>query len=154
MRLILQRVESAGVSVAGEEVASIGRGMLVLVGIEKGDRSGQIERAAEKLAHLRIFEDDEGRMNRDIGTTGGAILLVSQFTLAGSLAKGRRPSFDGAAAAGEAEPLVQMLATKLRELGICVETGVFGAHMKVRLTNDGPVTFVLDLPAVSKPADS
>jgi D-tyrosyl-tRNA(Tyr) deacylase len=154
MRLILQRVASAAVSVAGEEVAAIGSGMLVLVGIEKGDRPAQVERAADKLAHLRIFEDNEGRMNRDVSAIDGSILLVSQFTLAGSLAKGRRPSFDRAAPAGDAEPLVQSLAAALRERGIPVETGAFGAHMAVRLVNDGPVTFVLDVPVCGSPSDS
>lgn len=147
MRLILQRVRSASVEVAGRRIAAIDRGILVLVGIEKGDGMNQVLRAAEKLASLRIFEDDQGRMNLDTSAVGGAILLVSQFTLAGSLAKGRRPSFDGAAPASVAEPLVEALANRLREGGIPVETGRFGARMEVGLINDGPVTFVLDLPS-------
>jgi len=146
MRLILQRVKAASVEVAGERVASIGQGILVLAGIEKGDGVDQVIRAADKLAGLRIFEDDEGRMNLDTSMVNGAILLVSQFTLAGSLAKGRRPSFDGAAPATQAEPLVEALASRLRESGIDVETGRFGARMEVQLVNDGPVTFVLDVP--------
>lgn len=145
MRLILQRVKSAAVAVAGERVAGIGKGMLVLVGIQKGDGEEQVTRAAEKLARLRIFADQDGRMNLDTSAVGGAILLVSQFTLAGSLDKGRRPSFDGAAPAAEAEPLVNRLATRLRESGVAVETGRFGAHMEVELINDGPVTFILEL---------
>ena len=106
----------------------------------------QVIRAADKLAGLRIFDDDKGRMNLDTSMVNGAVLLVSQFTLAGSLAKGRRPSFDGAAPATQAEPLVEALASRLRESGIDVETGRFGARMEVQLVNDGPVTFVLDEP--------
>jgi len=147
MRLILQRVKSASVEVAHEKVAAIDHGLLVLVGIEKGDGTDQVIRAADKLVSLRIFEDDRGRMNLDTSTVGGAILLVSQFTLAGSLAKGRRPSFDRAAPAALAETLVEALAARLSDSGIRVETGRFGAHMEVELINDGPVTFVLDLPS-------
>jgi len=147
MRLILQRVKSASVEVGEERVAAIGRGMLVLVGIENGDGMDQVTRAAEKLSNLRIFEDENGRMNLDAVEVQGSILLVSQFTLAGSLAKGRRPSFDGAAPAALAEPLVEALAERLRQSGITVETGRFGAHMEVELINDGPVTFILDVPA-------
>lgn len=149
MRLILQRVKSASVVVAKEKVAEIAHGLLVLVGIEKGDGMDQVTRAADKLVSLRIFADDKGRMNLDTTTVGGAILLVSQFTLAGSLAKGRRPSFDRAAPAAQAEPLVDALALRLAERGIRVETGRFGAHMEVALINDGPVTLVLDLPSAA-----
>ena len=149
MRLILQRVKSASVVVAKEKVAEIAHGLLVLVGIEKGDGMDQVTRAADKLVSLRIFEDDKGRMNLDTTTVGGAILLVSQFTLAGSLAKGRRPSFDRAAPAAQAEPLVDALALRLADRGIPVETGQFGAHMEVALINDGPVTLVLDLPSTA-----
>ena len=146
MRLILQRVSHAAVRVEGATVAEIDRGMLLLVGVEKGDGAGQVEKAAEKMAGLRIFEDENGRMNLDSAAAGGAFLVVSQFTLAGSLAKGRRPSFDGAAPAEVAEPLVEALASDLRGRGFDVETGRFGAHMEVEMINDGPVTFVLDLP--------
>ena len=145
MRLILQRVSSAAVTVDGQTVGAIGAGMLVLAGIEKGDSVDQVEAAADKLTGLRIFEDAQGRMNLDLQQIGGAILLVSQFTLAGSLAKGRRPSFDRAARPETAEPLIEDLAQRLRRRQIPVETGVFGAHMHVELVNDGPVTFVLDL---------
>ena len=145
MRLILQRVKSASVRVSGEVVATIGHGILVFVGIEKGDGLEEAERAARKLASLRIFEDDQGRMNRDIASVGGSLLLVSQFTLAGSLAKGRRPSIDGAAPAAQAEPLIEALAGRLEKAGQRVLTGRFGAHMEVELINDGPVTFVLDV---------
>ena len=148
MRLILQRVKSASVTVAGDRIAAIDHGMLVLVGIEKEDAAEQMSRAATKLAGLRIFEDDLGRMNLDTTAVGGSVLLVSQFTLAGSLEKGRRPSFDGAAPPELAEPLVEALADRLREYGIPVATGEFGAHMEVALVNDGPVTFVLDIPNV------
>ena len=149
MRLILQRVKSASVEVGREKVAGIEQGLLVLVGIEKGDGMDQVIRAADKLVSLRVFEDDQGHMNLDAAAVGGAILLVSQFTLAGSLAKGRRPSFDRAAPAAQAEPLVDALALGLAERGIRVETGRFGAHMEVALINDGPVTLILDLPSTA-----
>lgn len=145
MRIVLQRVSSAAVRVAGEEVGRIGRGLLVLVGVESGDGPEQAVAAAEKLAHLRVFEDDRGHMNLDAARVGGAFLVVSQFTLAGSLARGRRPSFDGAAAPEAAEPLVERLVAELRVAGRRVETGRFGAKMEVELVNDGPVTFVLDV---------
>ena len=145
MRLILQRVSSAKVHVEGAEVASIARGLLVLVGVEKQDGVDEAVRAAEKLSTLRIFEDASGKMNLDAAAAGGSFLIVSQFTLAGSLGKGRRPSFDGAAPAAEAEPLVVALAQRLAALGLPVATGRFGARMEVELVNDGPVTFVLDL---------
>jgi len=149
MRLILQRVQSASVEVAGENLAAIEQGMLVLVGVEKGDSQEQAIWAANKLAGMRIFDDGQGRMNLDIMSVNGEILLVSQFTLAGSLEKGRRPSFDGAAPPAAAEPLVEELAENLERHGIQVSTGRFGAHMAVSLINDGPVTFVLDVPARS-----
>ncbi len=145
MRLILQRVTRAAVRVEGKEVAQIGRGILVFAGIEKGDTQKQVETAINKLAGLRIFEDAEGRMNLDSKAIRGAFLVVSQFTLAGSLAKGRRPSFDRAAPAEEAEPLVEALAEGLREKGFEVAMGSFGAHMEVELVNDGPVTFIFDV---------
>lgn len=145
MRLVLQRVTSAEVRVAGSAVGRIGPGMLVLVGVETGDGPAQAAAAAAKLAHLRIFEDGEGRMNLDPARAGAAFLVVSQFTLAGSLDRGRRPSFDGAAPPEVAEPLVERLVAALREAGHRVETGRFGAKMEVTLTNEGPVTFVLDV---------
>ena len=126
-------------------VGAIERGLLVLVGVEKDDGQPAVERAAEKLAELRIFEDGAGKMNRNLGEAGGALLLVSQFTLAASLARGRRPSFDAAAPPAVAEPLIESLVRRLRDRGITVETGRFGARMAVVLVNDGPVTFVLDL---------
>jgi D-tyrosyl-tRNA(Tyr) deacylase len=153
MRLILQRVSSASVSVEGETIAAIGAGVLVLVGVEKGDGPRQIFKAAEKLRYLRIFEDAEGRMNRDIVEAVGSVLIVSQFTLAGSLAKGRRPSFSGAEVPDTAEPLIQELVEELRGSGVPVETGRFRARMEVALVNDGPVTFLLELdPGTQKKA--
>ncbi|HLE83722.1 MAG TPA: D-aminoacyl-tRNA deacylase [Thermoanaerobaculia bacterium] len=145
MRLILQRVSAAEVRVAGEVVGRIGRGMLVLVGVEKGDGPAQAAAAAAKLGHLRIFEDAEGRMSLGPAEAGADFLVVSQFTLAGSLDRGRRPSFDAAAPPEAAEPLVERLVEELRRAGHRVETGRFRARMEVELVNDGPVTFVLDV---------
>jgi D-tyrosyl-tRNA(Tyr) deacylase len=145
VRLILQRVSAAEVRVAGEAVGRIGRGMLVLVGVEKGDGPAQAAAAAAKLGHLRIFEDAEGRMNLGPAEAGADFLVVSQFTLAGSIDRGRRPSFDAAAPPEAAEPLVERLVEELRRAGHRVETGRFRARMEVELINDGPVTFVLDL---------
>ena len=145
MRSILQRVSSASVRVGGEVVGAIGRGLLILVGIEDGDGAAEVEATVKKLLGLRIFEDDAGKMNRDLGTVGGAILVVSQFTLGASLAKGRRPSFNHAAHPSVAEPLVEELMARLRRDGVRVEGGRFGAMMEVELVNDGPVTFVLDV---------
>ncbi|HEY3571506.1 MAG TPA: D-aminoacyl-tRNA deacylase [Thermoanaerobaculia bacterium] len=144
MRLVIQRVSSASVKVAGETVGAIGRGLLVLVGIERGDRLESVRAAAEKLAGLRVFEDEAGKMNLDTAAVGGAFLIVSQFTLAGSLARGRRPSFDRAAPPDEAQPLVEALVEDLRHRGFTVETGRFRAMMEVSLVNDGPVTLVAD----------
>ncbi len=126
-------------------MAVIGTGMLVLVGIEPTDTIADVEAVAAKLAGLRIFPDDEGKMNRSIEDVSGEILLVSQFTLLGDLAKGRRPSFTGAALPEHAEPLVEALAASLAGRGIPTSTGVFGATMEVDLVNDGPVTLVLDV---------
>ncbi len=151
MRLVIQRVSRAEVRVAAETVGAIGRGLLVLVGIEHGDGDEQVERAAEKLAGLRCFEDGEGRMNLDLRAVDGALLVVSQFTLAGSLERGRRPSFDRAARPDIAEPLVESLVDRLRGRGFPVETGRFRAAMEVELVNDGPVTFVLEVRAGGTP---
>ena len=145
MRLVIQRVSSASVRVAGETVGEIGRGLLVLAGVERGDGLEKVRAAAEKLAGLRIFGDEAGKMNLDVAAAGGAFLVVSQFTLAGSLARGRRPSFDSAAPPEEAAPLVEALVADLRSRGFRVETGRFQAYMEVSLVNDGPVTFVVDL---------
>jgi len=145
VRLILQRVSSASVTVAGEVVGRIGRGILVLVGVERADGPQEVAAAAEKLAGLRIFDDAEGKMNLDTRAVGGAFLVVSQFTLAGSLARGRRPSFDDAAPPAVAAPLVEALVADLRARGFAVATGRFRAYMEVALVNDGPVTFLLEV---------
>lgn len=146
MRLILQRVTSAAVRVDGETVGSLDRGLLVLAGVEKDDGPGQAAAAAERLAGLRVFEDADGKMNLAAADAGAGFLVVSQFTLAASLDRGRRPSFGRAAPPGVAEPLIDALVDDLRERGFEVATGRFGARMEVELVNDGPVTFVLDLP--------
>lgn len=144
MRLVIQRVSSASVRVEGETVGEIGRGLLVLAGVERGDGMEKARAAADKLAGLRVFEDEAGKMNLDTAAAGGAFLVVSQFTLAGSLARGRRPSFDRAAPPEEAAPLVDALVADLRSRGFRVETGRFRAYMEVSLVNDGPVTFIAD----------
>lgn len=153
MRLVLQRVARASVSVAGEKVGGIARGLLVLAGVERGDGAAQASAAAAKVAHLRVFEDAEGKMNLDLAQAGGAVLLVSQFTLAASTERGRRPSFERSAPPEEARALLGLLAAELRRHGIAVETGRFAARMEVELVNDGPVTFVLDFaPGPAPPA--
>ncbi len=146
MRLILQRVSSAEVRVGGETVGAIGRGVVVLAGVESGDGPEEAARAADKLAALRIFPDERGRMNLDAAAAGGEFLVVSQFTLVASLDRGRRPSFDRAAPPAAAEPLVEALAAGLEGRGFRVARGRFGALMEVELVNDGPVTFVLEVP--------
>lgn len=151
MRLVLQRVRRATVRVGEETVGRIGPGVLVLVGVEKGDGEREARAAAEKLAGLRIFEDAGGKMSLSAGETGGAFLVVSQFTLAASLDRGRRPSFDAAAPPEVAEPLVRRLVGDLGERGLTVETGRFAARMAVELVNDGPVTFVLDVRPAGEP---
>ncbi len=145
MRLILQRVTRAAVRVAGETVGAIDGGILVLVGVERGDGAKQVATAVEKLSGVRMFDDPAGKMNLDLATVGGAFLVVSQFTLAGSLARGRRPSFDDAAPPDYAAPVVEALIEGLRGRGHRVETGRFRAAMEVELINDGPVTFLLEI---------
>lgn len=147
MRLILQRVSSASVDVAGERVGEIGRGVLALVGVLEGDGPAEVARAVDKLASLRLFADADGKMNLDAAAAGGEFLIVSQFTLAASLDRGRRPSFERAARPEVAEPLVRDLADGLSARGFRVARGRFGAMMEVALVNDGPVTFVLDVGA-------
>ena len=146
MRLVLQRVTRARVTVGSEEVGAIGSGVLVLVGVQRGDGREQVDAAARKVAGLRLFEDDAGRINLAAADVGGAFLVVSQFTLAGSLQRGRRPSFDDAAPPEVAEPLVDAFVAALRAEGATVATGRFRSYMAVELVNDGPVTFVLELP--------
>lgn len=144
MKAVIQRVSSASVTVEGRVVGEIGQGLLVLLGVEKGDQQAQADWLAEKIATLRVFEDDDGKMNRSLVDVCGAILAVSQFTLAGNCAKGRRPSFDTAAPAEEGKRLYDSFVTALRTLGLPVQTGIFQADMQVALINDGPVTFILE----------
>ena len=146
MRAVIQRVRSASVHVKGEEVASIRTGLLVLAAVEKGDDGSVMVLAARKIRELRIFADGQGKMNLGLAEVGGAILAVSQFTLAGSMARGRRPSFDRAEAPELASELFTELVRELGSTGIPVKTGMFREDMLVSLENDGPVTFVLDLP--------
>ena len=145
MRAVVQRVSSASVVVEGEVVGAIEGGLLVLLGVEKGDGPADAETLANKLAGMRIFADEAGKMNLDVVTAGGAVLVVSQFTLGASLAKGRRPSFNRSAHPEVARPLVQATMDALTGKGLEVEGGRFGAHMEVNLLNDGPVTFVVDV---------
>ena len=145
MRAVCQRVSRARVTVAGETVGEIGQGLLVLLGVARGDTEEVARRMAEKIARLRIFEDDDGRFARSVLDVGGAALIVSQFTLVADTAKGNRPSFAEAAAPDQAEPLYAATCATLQEVGVRVQRGVFGARMKVELENDGPVTIVLDL---------
>ena len=144
MRLVVQRVTRASVTVDGEVTGKIGRGYMVLVGAEVGDTEADARLCADKLAGLRVFVDDEGKMNRSVLDVGGVILLVSQFTLLGDARHGRRPSFIAAARPEEAEPLLVTMKAMLEEKGLHVETGRFRAHMDVELVNDGPVTILID----------
>ena len=144
MRLVVQRVTRAIVTVDGEVTGKIGKGYMVLVGAEVGDTEADARLCADKLAGLRVFVDDEGKMNRSVLDVGGAILLVSQFTLLGDARHGRRPSFIAAARPEEAEPLLVTMKAMLEEKGLHVETGRFRAHMDVELVNDGPVTILID----------
>ena len=144
MRAVVQRVSEAAVRVDGEVRGAIGAGALVLLGVARGDGAVEADRLAGRVARLRIFENDEGRFDRSLLDTGGAALVVSQFTLIADSDKGNRPSFAGAAPPAEAEPLYERFCAALRELGVPVETGVFRARMQVELVNDGPVTIVLD----------
>lgn len=144
MRAVLQRVARASVEVEGTIVGQIERGWLVLLGVAKGDADEDADRLAEKVVNLRAFEDDAGKMNRDVREAGGGVLVVSQFTLLGDCRKGRRPGFDAAAEPAEAERLYERFAGAIAGAGLPVATGVFRAHMKVELVNDGPVTFLLD----------
>ena len=146
MKVLVQRVASASVRVENELVGSIEQGLLVFLGVEKLDNPSQIDFYARKLAGLRIFDDGNGMMNLDIRQVGGSVLLISQFTLAGSTRKGRRPSWEGAERPERAALIYERFFESLRSLDIPVETGRFGAHMQVALINDGPVTLLLDPP--------
>ncbi len=145
MRIVLQRVKNASVTVEGERISGIGAGLLLLVGVAQGDGEAEAGWLAEKVAGLRIFNDEEGKMNLSVRDVGGEILAVSQFTLLADTRKGKRPSFVGAAPPEEAEQLFDYFCERLRAAGVgSVETGSFGAMMDVALVNDGPVTIVLE----------
>lgn len=144
MKAVVQRVSSANVVVDGQITGQIGAGLLVLLGVAKPDTARDVEYLVEKIVNLRIFSDDAGRMNRSLIETGGALLVVSQFTLYGDCRKGRRPSFDAAAGAEQARELYEYFVEVARRTGVRVETGVFQAMMAVSLTNDGPVTLILE----------
>ncbi len=144
MRALLQRVSRAAVSVDGEEVSRIGPGLLVLLGVAAGDGESDLDWTADKLINLRVFDDAQGRLNLSLADTGGEIMVVSQFTLFGDVRKGRRPSYAAAAPAEAGERLYLRFLEKLRERGLEPAAGVFGAHMRLELENDGPVTLMLD----------
>ena len=149
MRILLQRVSSGSVSVDGEVVGEVGLGYVLLVGICEGDTQAQADRLAEKVVHLRLFPDGEGKFDRSLLDVGGGALVISQFTLYGDVRKGRRPSFVKAARPEVAEPLCDYFADRLRGLGVrSVATGRFGASMRVELVNEGPVTLMLDSDAL------
>jgi len=145
MKAVVQRVSKARVTVREEPVGEIGPGLCVLLGVARRDAAAEAQRLAEKVARLRIFEDDEGRFDRSLLDVGGEALVVSQFTLTADTAKGSRPDFSRAAPKELAEPLYERFCDALRDLGVPVETGVFGARMEVELVNDGPVTIILDV---------
>jgi D-tyrosyl-tRNA(Tyr) deacylase len=146
MRVVIQRVRRASVTVAGEVVGEIAAGWLVLLGVGPTDTTKQADWLAEKVANLRAFNDADGKMNLSVQDVNGSVLVVSQFTLYGDCQKGRRPGFSGAAPPAIAEPLYEAFVTALKMLGVPVATGRFGADMQVELVNDGPVTFVIDAP--------
>ena len=145
MRIVLQRVSRAEVRVGPDSVASIGPGVVALVAVESGDDDATVAAAVDKLSNVRCFSDHDGRMNLNAAQAGAEFLLVSQFTLAARLDRGRRPSFERAAPGAVAEELLEILAADLRGEGHAVSTGRFGAHMEVELVNDGPVTLILEL---------
>ncbi|MBI4421378.1 MAG: D-tyrosyl-tRNA(Tyr) deacylase [Gemmatimonadetes bacterium] len=144
MRVVLQRVSRASVSIDGRVAGSIGCGLLVLAGFRVGDGAAQLEWMADKIAGLRVFPDDAGKMNLDLAAVGGQVLVVSQFTLYGDATKGRRPSFVDAAPPDVAAPLYQAFVAALRARNLTVSTGEFGALMHLELVNDGPVTLILE----------
>ena len=144
MRAVAQRVSQAEVRAEGELAGRMGQGLVALIGVARGDTAEDVRQMAEKLVHLRVFRDEEGRMNRSLLDIGGTLGLVSQFTLLGDCRKGRRPSYADAAPPEEAEPLIELLVEQVRQLGVSVITGRFRAYMEVELTNDGPVTLLVD----------
>lgn len=151
MRVVLQRVTRASVTVEADVVGAIGSGLLILVGVAEGDTESQADALAAKVAGLRIFSDAEGRFNESVVDIGGSALVVSQFTLHADVRKGRRPGFTAAARPEVAEPLCDYFAEALRQQGVPVETGVFGAMMSVELVNDGPFTIVIDSADLERP---
>jgi D-tyrosyl-tRNA(Tyr) deacylase len=151
MRTVVQRVKEAHVDVAGETVGSISTGLLIFLGVTLTDTPEDAEYLAEKIIYLRIFPDEERRMNRGILEVGGSLLVVSQFTLYGDCRKGRRPSFDRAAPPQKARQLYEYFIEQLTSRNIIVQTGVFQAEMQIHLVNDGPVTFILDSPGKTTP---
>jgi D-aminoacyl-tRNA deacylase len=152
VKAVLQRAASASVTVAGQTVGAIGRGVLVLLGVERGDGAGDVAWMVRKIAELRMFDDNDGKMNRSVEEIGGEVLVVSQFTLCADCRKGRRPGFDKACEPALAEKLYEGCVAALRGRGLRVETGKFAAMMDVSLVNAGPVTFLLESPGV-KPED-
>lgn len=144
MRALLQRVSEASVAIDGEVVGAIGRGYLVLLGVGKGDTEAHLEKLVDKICHLRLFPDEQGKMNLDVFQAGGSILCVSQFTLYADCKRGRRPGFSDSEEPVLAKAMWELFCARLRERGLTVETGRFGADMQVRLLNDGPVTIHLD----------
>jgi D-tyrosyl-tRNA(Tyr) deacylase len=151
VRAVVQRVSAASVTVGSETAGAIGRGLVVLLGVGRGDGEDEARWTAAKIAALRIFEDESGKMNRPVGDVGGAVLLISQFTLLADCRKGRRPSFVDAAPPEEAERLYRRVVDLLASEGVPVERGVFGARMSVSIQNDGPVTIVLDTADRTRP---
>ena len=151
MRAVIQRVTHASVTVGGETVGAVGRGLLILLGVRAGDTAADAALLAEKIANMRIFADDEGRFNRSLIDITGEALVVSQFTLYADTRRGRRPSFSDAAGPEVAAPLVESFAQELRARGVVVATGRFGAQMQVALQNDGPVTILLDSETLREP---
>ena len=144
MIAVIQRVEEASVSISGEEISRIGKGLVVLVGISRDDTDRDVHLIAEKITAMRIFSDESGKMNRSVLDVNGETLIVSQFTLLADVWSGRRPSFTEAAASNVAKPLFDRVVDRVKRLGVGVKTGVFGAMMEVKLVNDGPVTVIVD----------
>ncbi len=144
MRAVVQRTTGSQVLVDGNVIGKIQRGLTVLLGIRKGDTPKDVEYLIDRIIHMRIFEDDQQKLNLSLVDVGGALLLISQFTLYGDMRKGRRPSFDMAAKNEEARPLYEYAVSYAKSQGISVETGKFGADMKVQILNDGPVTLLID----------
>ena len=144
MRALIQRVSHANVTVDEKVVGEINKGLLVLLGVGQGDGESQVKTVADKIVNLRIFEDDEGKMNRSLLEVGGQVLVVSQFTLYADVRRGRRPSFTNAAPPALAEPLVERFKNAISSYGLTVADGIFGAYMQVELLNDGPVTIWMD----------